>query len=618
MDILRQRDVAHPVSPLDEHIDISDSDCFSQSAADDHHRTRSVMTLNRCRRQCGRIHPGSISNLCSATLGAGALSLPYAISLTGIVFGVLLLIVSAYLTVVSIDVIIEACVRTQLFKYEDVSVRLVGRGAGRVLEASLLVFCFGTAVAYIVAMGDILDQGLRSIPYLWASGTDGEEAGWGFIAMYSRERIMVLFWAMVMFPLSLQRHVEALERFSSLGVLSIIFLMLAAAIHSITHGDVIGKGDESQETHTTDISSMLWPKSFWDVAKAFPIVIFAFSCQVNVCEIFEELRPDDTTNATNNVIPHLKSKQRIMARITRNGIALCVSLYTCIGLFGFLDFSHDTVDNILNNYCTQYTHDSLMIAASAFVAVAVVVAFPFNILPARVTLKLILERMKRRRRCGRCFRFFSGVTCDNCVCYWTGLERRHHQENSVTSMEVDDASVSSPANQHNNNQATVDALPGVTDPLLGNDDMFGDRPNIVPHMSLEGLPIEEVYSTDSSPLEHFLLTLLLSGSALIVALLIPGISVIFGLMGGTAASIISFILPGMFLMEADADVTNEENGGSTRRRKLLPLFLVWGGTLIGILSTGITIYDMFSPNDNASVDTCGNSDYGSTTLDQIE
>ena len=33
---------------------------------------------------------GSISNLCSATLGAGALSLPYAISLTGIVLGTLL------------------------------------------------------------------------------------------------------------------------------------------------------------------------------------------------------------------------------------------------------------------------------------------------------------------------------------------------------------------------------------------------------------------------------------------------------------------------------------------------------------------------------------------------
>ncbi len=146
---LRQRDHSTHHSPLvqpqDEHLGIGGgSDCFNVSAEEEHHREQSAMQT--CRHRCKRIHPGSISNLCSATLGAGALSLPFAISLTGVVFGVFLLILSAYLTVVSIDVIIEACVRTQLFKYEDVSQKLVGRGAGRVLEASLLVFCFGVSV----------------------------------------------------------------------------------------------------------------------------------------------------------------------------------------------------------------------------------------------------------------------------------------------------------------------------------------------------------------------------------------------------------------------------------------------------------------------------------------
>mmetsp|Transcript_24886 Transcript_24886/g.39213 ORF Transcript_24886/g.39213 Transcript_24886/m.39213 type:complete len:115 (-) Transcript_24886:374-718(-) len=110
----------------------------------------------------------------------------------------------------------------------------------------------------------------------------------------------------------------------------------------------------------------------------------------------------------------------------------------------------------------------------------------------------------------------------------------------------------------------------------------------------------------SPPMEHFLLTLLLSGLALVVALLIPGISVVFGLMGGTAASIISFILPGMFLMEAYAGVTGEENVRSSKQKKLLGQFLVIGGSLIGVLSTGVTVYGLFSPSDGAAVDTsCG-------------
>ena len=258
---------------------------------------------------------------------------------------------------------------------------------------------------------------------------------------------------------------------------------------------------------------------------------------------------------------------------------LCMSLYICIGLFGYLDFSQATTDNILNDYCIKITHDPLMIAASVFVCVAVVVAFPFNILPARVTLKLILERMKRRRRCARCYRFFSSITCNNCL--WSLSPTVH----------VDDTSTGSPPSDHVN----------VTDPLLisSSNDRFGNdnEPSLIPHMSLEGMPIErneeEVYSTESSTVEHFLLTLLLSGSALVVALVIPGISIVFGIMGGTAASIISFILPGMFMVDDRSD-----------RKQVLPFLFVVGGALIGFLSTWITIYGLISSNDTVPSVSC--------------
>ena len=280
---------------------------------------------------------GAISNLCSATLGAGALSLPYAFSLTGLIPGVILLLLSGYLTILSIDIIIISCVKTNLFKYEDVAVRLAGRTAGRALEASLLVFCFGTAVAYIVAVGDILDQFVRSLND--SLGSDKEST---LMTIYSRDRVMVLFWLLVMFPLSLQRHVEGLKRFSSVGVLSIIFLVLAAVIHSIQHGDILGTTirDSDQNKNTNDIVTLLWPNSFWDVVQAFPIMIFAFSCQVNVCAIFEELKsPGDIVSNHDSIL----IKERMMKRIIRSGISLCITLYLAIGIFGYLDFAHQTV-----------------------------------------------------------------------------------------------------------------------------------------------------------------------------------------------------------------------------------------------------------------------------------
>ena len=213
-------------------------------------------------------------------------------------------------------------------------------------------------------------------------------------------------------------------------------------------------------------------------------------------------------------------------------------------------------------------------------------AFPFNILPARVTLKLILERMRRQKRCGKCYRFFSTLTCFDCLWRWPGLHQAR-EEATTSSIDPNDTSATSSPTHAD-----------VTDPLL-NSDRFGDRPNLVPHMSLEGIieVEEEVFSTDSPPFEHFLLTLLLSGSALIVALIIPGISIIFGLMGGTAASIISFILPGLFLMDQREET--DTNTTMMRRKHILPYLLVIGGTLVGVLSTWITLYGLFNTTKDA-------------------
>jgi hypothetical protein len=337
---LRQRENREGFAPLihndgDSELLNGDTNDDSTSLVDDnnddnsrshhHEHTKEEAASSLC---CSKLSPGSISNLCSATLGAGALSLPYAISLTGIIVGVLSLLLSAYLTIISINIIIEACVSTQLNKFEDVSKRLVGSSLSFALEASLLVFCFGTAVAYIVAVGDILDQGFHSITSLWEQGST-------FASLYSRERVMVLFWAVIMLPLSLQTKLKRLEKFSSLGVCSIIFLVIACVIHSIIHGDTLGSGEyhSQKSTTTTSVPSLLWPKSLAGILQAFPIIIFAFSCQVNVCAIYEELKPSpsssgDVSERSSDNVPTtlqlLQTKQRMMKDITRNGILLCM------------------------------------------------------------------------------------------------------------------------------------------------------------------------------------------------------------------------------------------------------------------------------------------------------
>lgn len=88
---------------------------------------------------------GTVFNMCSATLGAGALSLPYAFEQVGAAGGVCLLLVTAAASYHSIVLLIGAISVTGARSYEDLSVRMFGRWVGVLVELNIVAFCYGTA-----------------------------------------------------------------------------------------------------------------------------------------------------------------------------------------------------------------------------------------------------------------------------------------------------------------------------------------------------------------------------------------------------------------------------------------------------------------------------------------
>jgi len=91
-----------------------------------------------------------------------------------------------------------------------------------------------------------------------------------------------------------------------------------------------------------------------------------------------------------------------------------------------------------------------------------------------------------------------------------------------------------------------------------------------------------------SPTLSFILTLALAGSALIAALLVPDISIVFGLLGGTASSTICFIMPALFYIKVKLSTSCQHVTSY-----LWPWALFFGGVTIGAVSTGVTLYSMF-------------------------
>ena len=485
---------------------------------------------------------GPSANLCSATLGAGILALPFAISSSGIGLGLILLTVAAVSTIISIDMLVKSCATLKQNSYEKLTVILFGNTISWIIEGCIILLCFGTCVAYIVAVGDILEEGIL--------GTLRHSNLPSFV---NREFVMILFWALVMFPLSLFEKINALRYASLFGVSSISFLVFAVFYHSIrtykTHTQI--ESDQNifevnnfaftfeKFTHRrldTLWGLKLWPESFLDAIKACPIILFAFNCQLNVPAIFDEIKPRHHHTDFSPVLS--------MRRVARRGVMICFIFYTVMGYFAFFEFGNNTQDNVLKNYCVQDTHDPLMIMAFCGITIAIVLGFPLNVLPSRHTLDIIVNR---------CF-------------HRINLKRENSSSNIYEVSEFDEPLM----------------LP----------DMLNDTPE--PNLSTSSLTRQSILHK----IKHVMLTLIISGSALLVAIVVPDISIIFGILGGFASSLIGLIMPASFYLKLGL-------GDDNKWMRYAAWILIISGAMIGLLSTAVTIHSIFQLEPEEDV--CANS-----------
>eukprot|EP00948_MAST-09A_sp_MAST-9A-sp1_P003171 g3171.t1 len=543
---------------------------------------------------------GSVFNLCSATLGAGALALPSAFASAGIFPALIFLAVGALATNHSINLLIDAARVTGSRSYEDLTVKVFGKVMGFIVEINIICFCFGTAVAYIIAVGDLLNpvqilirrslannskinnytshfqygpqhygpqQHWSGPPVMFANvgtgfvtgadtGTDTPDPlpssldGWDWVL--SRKGLMIIFWFLIMFPLSLFERVNSLRFTSLLGVLSIAYLVFATMQHSIKH--LLNAGYNASWGQAP-----LWVDEFVPIMEALPIMMFAYTCQVNVFSIYEELEA--------------KSPKR-MQKVTRGALYVCSIVYILMGCFGALDFGKATNGNILNNYhITKAGHqDPIMIFAFFAIALTVVMAFPLVIFPCRFTLDVLLFG-------------------------------HPHDDERMDSGDVDTINAGEPGFM------ALDGNESNPQMQYGNTRQSGGA-------IVDGQRQASCFS--SQTVKSFVLTFAISVSALILALEIRNIKVVFQVMGGTTSAFVCFVLPAAFairlqkpLQEFEEKISPKTVTSGTFQKKgtlwvISNYALAVGGVIGGVLGTYASIVD--------AINSGGGSPQNSTAL----
>ena len=259
---------------------------------------------------------GTVTNLCTAIMGGGCLALPKAVADMGLVpFGVLI-IFTGIATHHSIVLLVSAIDATGCRSFEDLTAQVIGKRMKFMVELSIIVFQYGSLVAYTIAIGDVLDP-LRQLDVV-------QEA----VPWLSRDIVIVGFWAVIMLPLSFVDRISDLQITSLIGQLSLLYLILAVSVHALLDLTSPTPPPGPQHPHLwTDGGSMALAHPTVRAISASAVIMFAFTCQVNVPSLYHELA-------------HRSAEQ--MAAVSRRGVLLSGVCYCLIGIFGYADFRGTT------------------------------------------------------------------------------------------------------------------------------------------------------------------------------------------------------------------------------------------------------------------------------------
>ena len=191
---------------------------------------------------------------------------------------------------------------------------------------------------------------------------------------------------------------------------------------------------------------------------------------------------------------------------------------------GYANFPRSREPNILSNYDISRRSDALMAPSFLAVALTVLAAYPLNIFPCRYTMDVILQRTRFR-----CWPARAAAAPPHI--------QPHGQPPPASAAAADAPMACSP--------------PGLAAPM--------------------------------EPRRRVLLTLLITGLSLVAALYVPGINVIFQLMGGTASAFVCLVLPAALALRQDVAEVRSTRG------KLACLTLGGTGVAVSVLSTASTI-----------------------------
>ncbi|KAH8554778.1 transmembrane amino acid transporter protein-domain-containing protein [Umbelopsis sp. PMI_123] len=280
-------------------------------------------------------------NIVNATVGSGILGVPYALHCGGFIGGLAISVFVGILTAVSLMMMIRAGIRSNIFKFAQLSERALGRPGFHLLNLFVFIQASGSCISYFIIIGDtipvLLGQLWPEIPLL-----------------ANRQFVIVVLSLLLIFPLNLARSIGSLAKVSVFSVLLLPIIILTIVVRAPVYAP----------KHHAPVT-IFGPS----VLDALGIQAFAFAC---------------THVAFNN---YLSQRNQTVVAWTWTSIISTFSSWTAtmlFGILGYLAFGQDVQQNLFNSFPAD---DLTINIGRLLLAVSLIFTVPMGFYPAREALQ---------------------------------------------------------------------------------------------------------------------------------------------------------------------------------------------------------------------------------------
>ena len=317
---------------------------------------------------------GALFNLCILSLGSGCLAVPQKISYISLFFSPFIIIFAGFVNLWGLLLLSYLYSKYKIKRYDLLVQKLYGKNLGTLLSVTMIINQCGIILVYHVILYKLLGGVINEIGGFGYRDIDSflKDSFWGtfnykFFVSYGLTIFIIL-------PLSLLKNVSKMRYTSTLGILSIFFLILVVLIQC-PYFIKDWWNDNYTKRNLNKFNIKLSFGKDLKFLKSLTTFFYGFSCHVGAFPIMNSLK-----NA---------SKKKI-DKVFKIGLLIDVICFLIIGFSGYLTQPIDTPDLIIERR-KIFKKDILMTIAQILFIFAIFAKMSVNFNAYRIAILSLLN-----------------------------------------------------------------------------------------------------------------------------------------------------------------------------------------------------------------------------------